>query len=88
MTSQLEAPLKTLIVRYKQKVMFIITNHPEFRFKKLCESCPVPLQFFGVTSCKAKTIKDRFASRHIRDEWFYLTDEFEQYLHQTIEDLP
>jgi len=78
--------MKTLIVKYEQQVMFLVTNYPEHQFRRLSSLSPVPLQLFGVTSCKAKTIKSRFYNQHLHGEWYRLSEEMEQYLHDTLGD--
>jgi hypothetical protein len=78
--------MKTLIVVYKDRVRFLITNHPEYRFGKLCEQMPVQVQLFGVTDVKARDIKLRFATQAVRgSEWYRLTDEFQQFLSEIIQ---
>lgn len=77
--------MKTLIVTYGDKVRFLVTNHPEFRFEKLSKQMPVLIRVFGVTHVKAKDIKLQFADRQIgQTEWYRLTDEFQQFLSKVI----
>lgn len=73
--------MKTLIVRYDDRVRFLITNHPEYRFQKLQQQMPVTLDLVGVTTAKSKDIKLRFANQKLGDsEWYRLTDEFADHL--------
>jgi hypothetical protein len=73
--------MKTLIVTYQDRVRFLVTNHPDYRFMKLQSQMPVEIHNFGTTSVKAKDIKLRFANQQLGStEWFRLTTEFEQYL--------
>lgn len=73
--------MKTLIVRYQDRVRFLITNHPEFRFQKLAEQMPVEITLFGVTDVKAKEIQLRFANLAVEESlWYRLNDDFEAYL--------
>lgn len=78
--------MRTLIVTYQDRVRFLITNHIDYRFRKLCEQMPVEINLFGVTDVKAKDIKLRFAHLAVSDsEWYRLTDEFQQYLAEIID---
>lgn len=77
--------MKTLIVTYQDQVRFLLTNHPEYRFEKLCEQMPVAITLFGVTDYKARDIKLRFANHALpNSEWYRLTDEFQQFLSEII----
>lgn len=77
--------MKTLIVRYQDRVRFLITNHPEFRFQKLAEQMPVEITLFGVTDVKAKDIQLRFANLAVQESlWYRLTDDFEEYLSRLV----
>lgn len=77
--------MKTLIVRYGDRVRFLITGHPEYRFGKLQEQMPVKIEMFGVTSKLARDIKLRYATKAVHGTlWYQLDDEFEQYLSENI----
>ena len=77
--------MKTLIVTYGDKVRFLVTNHPEYRFEKLAKQMPVDIHLFGVTTEKAKDIKLRFASLQIgQTEWYRISEEFQQFLSRVI----
>jgi len=73
--------MKTLIVTYGGLVRFLVTNHPDYRFGKLQSQMPVDIILFGVTDCKAKDIKLRFADRQLpNSEWYRVDETFEQFL--------
>lgn len=77
--------MKTLIVTHEDKVRFLVTNHPEYRFEKLAKQMPVHIKLFGVTDEKAKDIKLRFADLQVgQTEWFNISDEFQQFLARVI----
>ena len=76
--------MQTLIVRYNGLVRLLVTNHPSYRYTKLVEQMPVPIELFGVTPVKAKDIKARFANRHAWGEWYRLNEEMEQFLSSII----
>ena len=69
--------MKTLIVRCGNKVRFLVTNHPEYRFSQLAKQMPVPIELFGVTDVRAKDIKIGLSST---SEWYCLSPELEGYL--------
>ena len=73
--------MKTLIVRYEDRVRFLITGHPDYRFGKLQEQMPVQIHLFGVTDVLVKDICVRFANQSLGDTlWYRLTDQMEEYL--------
>lgn len=73
--------MKTLIVRSGPYVLFLVTNHPDFRLRKIQQACPVLVSKFGVTTFKARDIKAQFSNCRLPDsDWFKLTDEFEHFL--------
>lgn len=74
--------MKTLIIRHGSLVRFVVTDHPEFRFRKIADLMPVEIQLMKVTSELAKDIRLRFAHRRLddRSEWYQLDDEFESYI--------
>lgn len=75
--------MKTLIVTYQDRVRFLVTNHPEYRFNKLQQQMPVRIKLFGVTDQLAKDLRLR-GQRLGDSEWFRLTSEFEQFLAEII----
>jgi hypothetical protein len=75
----------TLIVQSGDLVRFLVTNHPEFRFRKLVDQMPCKISMFGTTQQKAKDIKRQFANQLSHGEWYHLDDEFEQFLSSILE---
>lgn len=75
----------TLVVRAGGLVRFLVTNHPVYRFRKLVDQMPCHIDMFGVTSAKAKDIKRQFAGCVSHGEWYFLTDDLEQFLASVME---
>lgn len=76
--------MKTLIVRYEDRVRFLVTNHPEYRFSRLVDQMPVKITLFGVTDLLAKDIKLRFSNLHLWGEWYRINEEFEEFLSRIV----
>lgn len=52
------------------------------RLSHLQTGCPDQLELLGITDIKEHVLHDRFASAHLKNEWFTLTPEIQEFIQQ------